>query len=317
MAQDVILVTDQVFGDLDYEQQQAAKAGFDLVLSPAKTPEAMRQATDPGRVRAIYNTYYGPVNGPLMDAFRNIHGIVRCGIGVDTIDLAAAKERKIKVANVPDYCIEEVASHAMTLFLALARKVPSSQNLVRQGKWSIPALKPMKALSSYACGVIGLGRIGRKLAEMIQPLVAKVLYFDPVTQDDRFERAPLDTIYQACDAIFLHVPLVDATQGMFNRSTFSKLARKPLLINVSRGGLIVTDDLVQAVREGQVSGVGLDIADGIGDGVTAHPLFEFDNVIITPHSAWYSEQAMVKLRENAITEVIRIAKGEEPKNRLV
>jgi D-3-phosphoglycerate dehydrogenase len=316
MPKEVILVTDQVFGDLEYERTQAGKAGFDLVLSPAKSPEAMLAATAPEQVKAIYNTYYGPVNGALMDGFTGVKGIVRCGIGVDTIDLAAAKDRKIKVANVPDYCIEEVASHALALFLGLARKVSFSDKLVRQGKWSIPAIKPMRGLSSYTCGVIGLGRIGRKLAEMIQPLVAKVLYFDPAIDEKKFQRADLDTIYSTCDAIFLHVPLIDPTQGMINADTLRKMAKKPILINVSRGGLIVTQDLVEALREGLVSGVGLDILDGIGDGVTEHPILAFDNVVITPHSAWYSEQAMVKLRENAIAEAVRLAKGEEPKNRV-
>jgi D-3-phosphoglycerate dehydrogenase / 2-oxoglutarate reductase len=175
----------------------------------------------------------------------------------------------------------------------------------------------MKGLSSYTCGIVGLGRIGRKLAEMIQPLVGKVLYFDPAIEEKKFQRADLETIYSTCDAIFLHVPLTDGTQGMINKDTFRKMTKKPILINVSRGGLIVTEALTGAVRDGLVSGVGLDILDGIADGVTEHPIFGFENVLITPHSAWYSEQAMVKLRENAIAEAIRLAKGEEPKNRVV
>lgn len=316
-TQGTILVTDQVFGGLDCERQAAAAAGLDLVLSPAKTAEAMVAAAVPEKVCAIYNTYFGPVDGPLMDHFPNIRGIVRCGIGVDTIDLAAAKHRRIAVANVPDYCIEEVASHALALFLSLARKLTFSDRLVRRGSWSIPAVKPMAALSSYTAGVIGLGRIGRRLAEMVRPLVKNVIYYDPAIEDGRFERVGLQTIYQAADVIFLHVPLTDQTKGMLDRQVFGRLARKPLIINVSRGGLIVTADLVEALRGGQVAGAGLDIADGIGDGVTDHPLFTFDNVLITPHSAWYSEQAMVTLRENAIAEAIRLAKGEEPKNRVV
>jgi len=315
--QKFILATDQVFGDLSFEQEQARQAGFEMVLSPEKNPEVMARSCPADAVTAIYNTYYGPVNGSLMDAFKNLKGIVRCGIGVDTIDLGAAKERKIKVANVPDYCIEEVASHALALFLALVRKIRYSDQLVRQGTWSIPKIKPMKGLSSYTCGVIGLGRIGRKLAGMIKPLVKQVLYFDPCVKTSDFDPADLDTIYRDCDAIFLHLPLIESTQGLFNRDTFGKLSKQPLLVNVSRGGLIVTADLVEAIRRGQISGVGLDIADGIGDGVTTHELFGFDNVVITPHSAWYSEQAMVKLRENAIAEAIRLAKGEEPKNRVV
>jgi len=313
----VILVTDQVFGDLDFERKQAQAAGFELVLSPAKTHEAILGAANRDSVRAIYNTYYGPVNGAMMDGFKNLHGVVRCGIGVDTIDLASAKERQLKVVNVPDYCIEEVASHALTLFLSLARKIPLSDKLVRQGKWSIPAIKPMMSLSSYTCGVVGLGRIGRMLAQMIKPLVKDVVYYDPKIDTKDFQRVNLETIYQTCDAIFLHVPLIPETQSMITAQTFAKMAKKPILINVSRGGLIVTDDLVPALQQGQISGIGLDIADGIGDGVTSHPLFNFDNVIITPHSAWYSEQAMVKLRQNAMAEAIRVAKGEEPKNRVV
>jgi D-3-phosphoglycerate dehydrogenase len=316
MTKGVILVTDQVFGDFSYEQKLAAKENFELFVASEKKREAMLQANKAGAVRAIYNTYYGPVNGELMDQFKELRGVVRCGIGVDTIDLNDAKARNVRVANVPDYCIEEVAGHAVAMFLSLARKLTFSDKLVRQGKWSIPAIKPMKSFSEYTCGVVGLGRIGRKAAGMLASLVKKVIYFDPVIKCDDYEKVSLERLYAEADAIFLHVPLIDQTRGMMNRSVFSKLEKKPLLINVSRGGLVVTDDLVAAMKEGKVSGAGLDIADGIDNGVTSHPLMDCENVVLTPHSAWYSEQAMVKLRESAIAEAIRMAKGEEPRNRV-
>jgi D-3-phosphoglycerate dehydrogenase len=317
MTQGAILVTDQVFGDFTYERELAARENLSLVVAAEKKREAMLGACEAGKVQAIYNTYYGPVDGGLMDEFKNLKGIVRCGIGVDTISLEDAKTRSVRVANVPDYCIEEVASHGVSMFLSLARKLGFSDKLVRKGQWSIPAIKPMKSLSEYTCGVVGLGRIGRKAAEMLSPMVKKVMYYDPVSTCDRFEKVELSRIYAEADAIFLHVPLIEQTRGMMNRGIFSKLERKPILINVSRGGLVVTDDLVAALKEGKVSGAGLDIADGIDNGVTSHPLFECENVVITPHSAWYSEQAMVKLRESAIAEAIRMAKGGEPKNRVV
>jgi D-3-phosphoglycerate dehydrogenase len=317
MTQGAILVTDQVFGDFTYERELAAKENLSLVVAAEKKREAMLAACEAGKVRAIYNTYFGPVDGGLMDEFKNLKGIVRCGIGVDTIALEDAKARSVRVANVPDYCIEEVASHGVAMFLSLARKLSFSDKLVRKGQWSIPAIKPMKSLSEYTCGVVGLGRIGRKAAEMLSPMVKKVMYYDPVATCDRFEKVELSRIFAEADAIFLHVPLIEPTRGMMNREVFSKLGRKPILINVSRGGLIVTDDLVAALKDGNVSGAGLDIADGIDNGVTSHPLFECENVVITPHSAWYSEQAMVKLRESAIAEAIRMALGGEPKNRVV
>lgn len=309
----IILVTDQVFGDFSGDIAKARDAGFELVLADGNR-EKMLNISEPERVLAIYNTYYGPVDGELMDAFENLCGIVRCGIGVDTIDLNAAKKRGLKVANVPDYCIEEVVTHAFSMLLSLARKLPAADRLVRLGKWSIPSLKPVKALSDYTVGVVGFGRIGRKFAEMVSPMVKTVIYYDPYIENDSFNKVELDELYGQSDAVSLHVPLTDATEGMLNKGVFDKMPMCPIIINVSRGGLIVTDDLVEAMEEGKIFGAGLDIVDGLENGITEHKLFDFDNVILSPHSAWYSEQAMVNLRENVLEESIRLAQGEEPKN---
>ncbi len=309
----VILVTDQVFGDFSADIAKAGDAGFELILADGNR-EKMLNIPEPERVSAIYNTYYGPVDGELMDAYPNLCGIVRCGIGVDTIDLKAAKQRGLKVANVPDYCIEEVASHAFAMFVALARRLRLADKLVREGKWSVLALKPVKALSDYTVGVVGFGRIGRKFAEMVKPLVGKVVYYDPYVESDSLERVKLNELYATADAISLHLPLREDTKGMLDKTGFDKMSNKPIIINVSRGGLIVTDDLSEALASGQIFGAGLDIVDGLGDGVRDHRLFDFDNVILSPHSAWYSERAMVNLRENVLSEAMRLARGEEAKN---
>jgi D-3-phosphoglycerate dehydrogenase len=316
MSDGVILVTDQVFGDFSYEKELARKEGLEMVMAKEKTAGAIVQAGEPTKVKAIYNTYFGPIDGELMSKFPNLKGIVRCGIGVDTIDLAAAKARNIFVANVPDYCIEEVASHGVAMFLSLARKLKFADLQVRRGSWAIPPIKPMMSLSEYTCGVVGMGRIGRKAAQMLQPMVKRVMYYDPVGNCELYDKVSLEQIYAEADAIFLHLPLMDSTKGMVGKDAFLKMKKKPILINVSRGGLVVTDDLVTAIREERIAGAGLDIADGVVEGVVDHPLLKFENVILTPHSAWYSEQAMVKLRENSIAEAIRMARGERPKNRV-
>jgi len=316
VASGAILVTDQVFGDFGYETDEAADAGFELIVLDGDR-RAMLNVRQPDRVLAIYNTYYGPVDGELMDAFGRLRGIVRCGIGVDTIDLAAASQRGLLVANVPDYCIEEVASHALAMFLALVRRLRPADTLVRAGKWSIPSLKPIRALSRLTVGVVGLGRIGLRFAEMVGPLAGRTVYYDPLVRSSSADQVDLDTLFEVSDAISLHVPLTEQTQGMINREVFGRLKKTPLLINVSRGGLVVTDDLVEALREGLISGAGFDVVDGLGDAVTEHAMFGFDNVVLSPHSAWYSEASIGRLRASAIAEAIRLARGETPDNRVV
>ncbi len=316
MSNKAILVTDQVFGDFSREVELAKREGFELILADGDRNK-MFNIPNPERVAAIYNTYYHPVDDELMDMYPDLRGIVRCGIGVDTIDLQAAAERGIAVANVPDYCIEEVAGHAISLFLALVRKLRLADELVRSGKWSILPLKPIKPISEYALGVVGFGRIGKKFAEMISPMVKRVFYYDPYVESKLFDKLELDELYTQSDAISLHLPLTEDTKGMINKAAFDKMSKSPIIINVSRGGLIVTEDLIEALSAGKISGAGLDIVDGLAEGVTEHKLFEFDNVILTPHSAWYSAGAMERLRRSVLEEAIRLANGREPKNRVV
>jgi D-3-phosphoglycerate dehydrogenase len=316
MPRNCILVTDQVFGDFAAEIAQADAAGLDLVISPEKSAEAIVAATDPACVTSIYNTYYGPIDGALLDAFPNVRGILRTGIGVDTIVLNDAKARNVFVANVPDYCLDEVASHALAMFLSLARKLPVADAQVRRGLHALAPLKPIKHIASMRVGVIGMGRIGKQLASMVQPLVADVVYHDRTTMDERFRIIPLQEIYATCDVIFLHLPLTEQTQHLLNAEAFAAMKKTPIVINVSRGGLIDTSALVAALRAGQIAGAGLDVADGIDAGVTEHPLFACSNVIVSPHSAWYSERAMVSLREKSIDEAIRMGLGQPPRHRV-
>ena len=239
---------------------------------------------------------------------------MRYGIGLDTIDIPAATERGIMVANVPDYCINEVADHALSLFLALARKVPLSDRKVRAGEWSLAYVKPLKALFRMRAGIIGFGRIGRAVAQRLQAFGIEVTFHDPcLSQDTAGCRAlSLDELLATSDAIFVQCPATKTTRRLLDRAAFAKMQKQPLVINCARGEIVETDALVWALENGHVSGAGLDVLEDEAAVVkTPHPLKQRDNVVLTPHSAWFSDAAIPTLQRRAAEEMARALRGEK------
>src|SRR5438093_7146956 len=309
-----VVLTDYVWESLDVERKTLDGLAT-LVPLKTKTPaEFLPEATD---CDALLNTYAGPITADTMKQMPKCKIIARYGIGVDTIDLDAATAAGIIVTNTPTYCIEEVAEHTMALLLSCARKVALYDRLVRAGRWEVPPGKPMFRLVGRTLGLVGFGNIARAVAARAAAFGMRVLYHDPFVQEGQFpvpgEKKELFEMLREADFVSLHPPLLPETRGMMNDEAFARMKPTAFLINCSRGPIVDTRALVRALDAGRIAGCALDTTDPepLPD---PHPLRGREHVTITPHVAWYSEQAMVGLQSGAPNEVRRVLTGEWPIN---
>ena len=312
MAGPVIAVTECVFPTLD--PAKAALARLNPTYRMAKSVNAddiLEVARD---ADAILVTY-AKITREIITQLTKCKAIGRFGLGVDNIDLAAAKEKGIAVNYVPDYCIREVSDHTMALLLSLIRKVPLSNKLVQAGRWEMPAVVPIRRIEGTTLGLVGFGHIPRLVAPKAQAFGIKVIAYDPYAKPEVFKAANVesvdfDTLLQRSDYVSVHAPLMPATRGMMNAAAFAKMKKGAYVINTARGPLIDEPALIAALDAGQVGGAGLDV-------VVAEPLAKDsallgrDNVIVSPHTAFYSIEALDELQEKCASDVARVLSGEK------
>ena len=309
-----VVLTDYVWEALDVEHEILGDLA-DIVPLQVTDPERFfPEAED---CDALLNTYAGPITAEIMARMPKCRLIARYGIGVDTIDLDAATEAGIIVTNNPTYCIEEVAEHTIAMLLAAARKVAFYDRLVRQGRWEVPPGKPMFRLAESTIGLVGYGNIARRVAKAAAGLQMRVLFFDPFVESGQFdtpgEKVELPQLLRESDFVCIHAPLLPQTRHMIGADAFAQMKDTAVLINCSRGPIVDTDALVEALDDKSIAGCALDTTDP--EPLTEdHPLRGRDNVIINPHVAWYSEQAMAGLQAGAPGEVRLVLQGEWPKN---
>jgi D-3-phosphoglycerate dehydrogenase len=218
---------------------------------------------------------------------------------------------------VPDYCIDEVSDHAMALLLALVRKIPSSSARTHGGRWEMKAVVPIHRLRGSVLGLAGFGRIPQLVAPKAQAFGMKVVAYDPFAPDDAFtradvERVDLPVLLATSDYISVHTPLTPETRHLFNRDTFARMKRGAYLVNTARGPIIDEAALSEALNSGQIAGAALDVM--TQEPPPPSPLFGRDNVIITPHTSFYSEESLVELQVKAAQEVVAVLSGRAPRN---
>jgi D-3-phosphoglycerate dehydrogenase len=309
-----VVLTDYVWESLDVERKTLGDLA-DLVPMKTKKPdEFIAEAAD---CDALLNTYAGPITAEVMARMPRCRIIARYGIGVDTIDLEAATREGIIVTNNPTYCIEEVAEHTMALLLACTRKVALYDRLVRGARWEVPPGKPMFRLSGRTLGLVGFGNIARQVALRAAAFGMRVVFADPFMKETPpgipATKVELEVLLRESDFVSLHPPLTRETRRMIGDEALSKMKPSAFLVNCSRGPVVDTDALVRALDAGKIAGCALDTTDPepLPD---PHALRGRDNVVITPHVAWYSEQALVGLQAGAPAEVRRVLTGEWPVN---
>lgn len=309
-----VVLTDYVWESLDVERK-ILEGLASLTPLQTKTPEAfIAQAAD---CDALLNTYAGPISSDVISKMPKCKIIARYGIGVDTIDLEAATAAGIIVTNNPSYCVEEVAENTMALLLTSARKIVVFDRLVRNGRWELPPGKPIFRVSGSTLGLVGFGNIARLVATRAVAFGMRVLYFDPFIRQGQFDvpgtKVEFDQLLHESDYVSLHPPLTPNTRQMMNDAAFSKMKKTAFLINCARGPVVDSAALIKALDEKTIAGCALDTTDPEPLPIP-HPLRDRDNVIINPHAAWYSEQAMAGLQSGAPNEVRRVLTGQWPVN---
>jgi D-3-phosphoglycerate dehydrogenase / 2-oxoglutarate reductase len=313
MTRPIIAVTDSVFPSLDPAMKALARVDPEMRMSKSTgTDDILAVARD---ADAILVTY-AKLPAELLVQLTRCKAIGRFGLGVDNIDVPAAAARGIVVTYVPDYCMQEVSDHAMALLLALARKVPFSNKLVQAGRWEMPAVAPLRRLEGQVLGLIGFGNIPRAVAPKAKAFGLKVVAYDPYASKEVFtaagvESVSFDDLLARSDFVSVHAPLMPATRGLVNAAAFAKMKKGALIVNTARGPLIDEPALIAALDSGHLGGAALDV-------VTTEPLAKDspllgrDNVILTPHTAFYSVEALEELQTKCASDVARVLSGEKP-----
>ena len=307
-----VVVTDSTFPTLAIEEAILSAAGVELIGGQCKTREDLRVLV--ADADAVI-TQFAAVDSEVVAAMTKARVIVRYGIGVDNVDLDAARAKGIPVCNVPDYCIDEVADHTMAFLLATTRQVLTNATFIRQGKWGLATpLDRMFALRDLTVGVVGYGRIGREVTARLRAFKCRVLVHDPIVAAAEIERSgcvavDLQTLLAESDAITLHCPSTSQTRGMLNRDAFERMRPGVVIINVARGDLVDSAALTEALQQGRVSAAALDVF--APEPVPAdHPIRAMENVIVSSHIASASVPAVHKLRTTAATLALAAIRGE-------
>jgi D-3-phosphoglycerate dehydrogenase len=312
-----VLVTDHTFAPLDIEQAVLQPLGGVIEAHQCKAAELLIPLV--ADADAVL-TQFAAVNATVIAAMKRARVIVRYGIGVDNVDLDAAREHGIPVCNVPDYCIDEVADHTLAFILAVTRQVVPHCLHVRSGQWGLAVpLSEVQALRDLTVGVVGFGRIGREVARRLIPFRCSIRVFDPIVNAADIEKAgatpagSLDELLPVCDIITLHCPSTARTRRMMGEAALARMKRGSVLVNLARGDLVDTAALVAALQSGQLAAAALDVCDP--EPIPAgHPLLAMPNVIVAPHMASVSPRAMRRLREGAAGAVAGALRGEAVPN---
>lgn len=307
-----VLITDSNYPDTSIECDVVSAIDAEVVLEDATTPdELVRTTADPD---ALLNQSV-PITRTVLEVFSDLQIVSRYGVGVDNVDIEAATERGIMVANVPSYCEGEVATHALALMLAVVRRVVPYDRSVKDGSWDWKTGRPIPRLVGGTIGFVGFGKIPETLAGRLAGWDLNLVAFDPYRSaaelnEHDVEKAPFHTVLEQSDVISIHAPLTDETDGLFDTAAFGAMKENAVVVNTARGEIVEEEALYDAIDGGEIAGAGLDVTPE--EPPDDSPLFDLEKVVLTPHVAWYSEESMVDLRRRAAENVVLGLRGENP-----
>ncbi len=315
MERPLVAVTDSVFPSLDAAGRVLSAIGAELRLADAPTPDAILRVAR--SADAILVTY-AKITADIIQQLTRCRIISRFGIGVDNVDLAAATAKGIVVTKVPDYCIDEVSDHAMALLLAAVRKIPFSDTRVHGGEWKMPSVVPIHRLRGTTLGLVGFGRIPQLVAPKAQAFGMAVIASDPFIPSEVMAKAGVasvtfDELVARADYVSIHAPLTPDTRHLFNADVLARMKPTAYLINTARGPLVDESALVEALDAGRLAGAALDVVEQEPP-PPGSPLLTCRNLILTPHTGFYSEESLVELQTKATEEVVRVLGGQPPRN---
>lgn len=314
----VVCLTNYGFEDVESERRIIEAAGGELRTAQCKTPaEVLAFAKDASAILA----QWAPIDASVIAGLTRCRGIVRYGIGVDNVDVGAARARGIPVANVPDYCVDEVADHTFALALALVRQLPATDRRLRAGEWKITPPLPMPGLASMTFATAGFGRIARAVLKRASAFGCRLAAYDPFVPEAIFKaenvaRLESADLVREADILSLHLPLTAETRHFLHAQNLVQMKPHAVVINTARGGLIDTVALAAALEAGRPAFAGLDVfeQEPLAEG---HPLRTTTNSLLTSHTAWFSNESILKLQKLAAEEIARCLTGEPFKNALL
>lgn len=305
-----VVITDCDHGSTDEEVEELRRVGAKVSLVQAQEEKELIQSCR--EADGLLNQY-ALLTRRVLENLPKCKVISRYGVGVDSIDLKAATDLGIIVANVPDYCMEEVADQTVAMILALLRKITFFNGRVKDGQWNFRLGIPIHRIRGKTLGLIGCGRIGMEVAKRIRSFGFRIMAFDPYIGKDLegIELNEFDTVLKESDVISIHCPLNDSTRHLIGENEFKKMEKKPYLINTSRGAIIDEKALIQALMDGHLSGAGLDVLEKEPPD-PQNPLLKMENVILTPHVGFYSENSISELKRRAAKNVLEVLTGKWP-----
>ena len=305
-----VVITDCDHGSIREEKEEFDRMGAELILAQVREEEELIRV---GKEADGLINQYALLTRRVFENLPKCKVVARYGVGVDSIDLRAATDLGIIIANVPDYCIDEVASHAVAMMLTLTRKTAFFDRKVKSSQWDFRQGTPIHRIQGKTLGLIGCGKIGFEVAKRISAFGVKVMAFDPYIQrtGEKIELTDLETVLRKSDFISIHCPLNDSTQHLIGEQEFKKMERKPLLINTSRGPIVNEKALIQALEEGHISGAGLDVLETEPPDSRNHML-KMENVLLSPHVGFYSEESISELKRRAAKNVSAVLRGRWP-----
>ena len=309
-----VLVTDYAWSDLDVERSVLDEIGAELIDAPDGEEETLVALAE-GCV-GILTCWAQTTQNVIASALPDLKVVVRYGVGLDNIAIPYATENGIPVAYVPDYCFVDVAEHAMALMLSFARKITPFDRSIRSGSWNIQDRVPLNRVTGRTLGLIGFGQIAQQMVPRAKAFGMRVIAHSRSLTDEGAaeagaERVDLDTLLSESDFVSIHTPLTDETQGMIGTDALKAMKQTAFLINTSRGDVIDEAALLDALKADEIAGAALDVRTQEPP-VEGDELLTLDNVIHTPHAAFYSTESLVELRSKAANEVKRVLTGDEP-----
>ena len=314
-----VVVADYDFGDVAIERSIVTGAGFELVPAQCKSEDDVIAVA--ANADAVI-TQYAEIGKRAIQSFTRCKVIARYGIGVDIVDVDAATAKNIVVTNVPnDWCMNEVADHAVALLLALVRKLPTYDRATRAGEWHWQSGRPLQRLQQGTLGLFSFGAIAKEITRRMRGFGVRIIANDPFVDAREAASAGVslvsfEELLAQSDYLMIQAPLTRETYGRFGETELRRMKRGAILINTARGPIVKDADLYRVLKEGWLAGAGLDDLEEEPAKLVGwrpnNPLFRLENVIITPHAAYYSEQSIQIVRRFASEEVVRVLRGQVP-----
>ena len=303
------------FGDLSYFEQRAREAGATIVPVDDREDEVFGGKVKDAAAVVVIDRRIGP---DIIRGLRKCEILMALSVGYDCIDVKSATERGIPVCHVPAYCTDDVATHAIALLLAVTRKLVPFSDELKKGNWNYNIGKPIYNLRGRTLGIIGLGRIGRAVVPKARGLGMNVAAYDPYLDDDIFEnlgvsrKRELADLLRDSDYFTIHAPLTEETLNMIDASALGMMKNHAVLVNTARGKIVDEKALLEALEQRRVAGAGLDVVANEPPS-RDNPFFSCDNVIVTPHVAWYSEESFRNAMVMAMDEIVGVLGGKRPR----